>query len=105
MQKEEYEEEFKALSTNEDEFIALVSYEYENVFEKDSFEYIEGTSGSGKTTLAKEVAKKHTLLNRSTCMIYRNLNIATQVRNEFSTQGGSRCFWTTSIYIRHCKKL
>ena len=49
--------------------------------------YIEGTSGSGKTTLAKEVAKKHTLLNRSTCMIYRNLNIATQVRNEFSTQG------------------
>ena len=87
VQKEEYEEEFKALSTNEDEFIALVSYEYENVFEKDSFEYIEGTSGSGKTTLAKEVAKKHTLLNRSTCMIYRNLNIATQVRNEFSTQG------------------
>jgi len=87
VQKEEYEEEFKALSSQEDEFIALVSYEYENVFEKDSFEYIEGTSGSGKTTLAKEVAKKHSLLNRHTCMIYRNLNIATQVRNEFVTAG------------------
>lgn len=87
VQKEDYEEEFKALTTQEDEFIALVSYEYENVFDKDSFEYIEGTSGSGKTTLAKEVAKKHSLLNRHTCMIYRNLNIATQVRNEFVTAG------------------
>ena len=87
VQKEDFVEEFKALSTQEDEFKALVSYEYENVFDIDSFEYIEGTSGSGKTTLAKEVAKKHTLLNRRSCMIYKNLNIATQIRNEFLDEG------------------
>lgn len=83
VQKEDYEEEFKELSKQEDRFKALISYEYENVFGVNSFEYIEGTSGSGKTTLAKEVAKKHSLLNRRVCIIYRNLNIASEVRNEF----------------------
>ena len=85
VEKRSYEDEITRLSQVDDEKKKVFYERYikTDIFGEDSYQIIEGTSGSGKTTLAKQVAEHHSRAGRSVCIIYRNLGIATEVRNEF----------------------
>ena len=85
VEKRSYEDEITRLSKVDDEKKKVFYERYikTDIFGEDSYQIIEGTSGSGKTTLAKQVAEHHSRAGRSVCIIYRNLGIATEVRNEF----------------------
>ncbi len=84
VQKRSYEEEIERLSEIEDDKKKAFYEKYirTEIFGEDSYQIIEGTSGSGKTTLAKQVAEHHSNAGRSVCIIYRNLGIAREVRDE-----------------------
>lgn len=90
--------ELKNLEEQYQDYDTLILEQHEESFKEGFYGVVKGTSGSGKTILAMQVAKLHANANRSVVIFFQNLNIASDVRYQLSTDGYNESISVIGLY-------